>query len=605
MKDSKVLLILERSSSNLVVNKESGDYILEGIFAQFGVENNNKRIYEEKEYLPHLEYLQKKISQNRLMGELDHPEKFEVSLDKVSHVIENLEYDQSKRQIKGRVRILDTPSGKIAKALIDSNVPISISSRAAGSVSENKSVSIKRIFTYDLVADPGFEDAQLSRVNESFGLGNEDHIQIFDASAWDSFSFGDDKPKTATVEKVEENIKKEKIEENMKEFVTVENMERYSLMVKEEISKINERLSKLNESNTDSSEIAQIKEQLASLEESVANDRRYMQYVAEMLDESISWSENEISEQVKNLIEYTQTEIAPHVDGLIEHNNYLTEKLNHTIGYVNEELAPMLDESINHNDYLVEEINNNRKYTEYLAENAVDSKNFDSLVEYTEMIYEGLSSNKLEGKINEETPAKEKTVLENKSQDIEKKYTDINEKIDAALSQIKKQKSEEVSEKRLYPFVNILNESNRATFDELNKTEKEKVSNALKQNGVLSAHKLNENFNSLIEGNFEVKPQEKWLSEAPEKYKVLFEGLDASMQSKIRAQAEWYRGKLESVYQIENFWATRGLNEDVELKNLKDETDVKLLKENEQRSNQLGYSSERVKLIKESLKRFK
>ena len=143
-----MLLILERSSSNLKVDKESGDFVLEGIFAQFGVENNNKRIYEEKEYLPHLEYLKQKISENRLMGELDHPDKFEVSLNKVSHIIESLDYDKGKRQIKGRIRLLDTPSGKIAKSLVQSGVPISISSRAAGSVGENKKVNIKKIFTY-------------------------------------------------------------------------------------------------------------------------------------------------------------------------------------------------------------------------------------------------------------------------------------------------------------------------------------------------------------------------------------------------------------------------------------------------------------------------
>ena len=180
----KVLLILERASGNLDVNKDSGDYVLEGIFAQFGVMNNNKRIYEEKEYLPHLDYLKKQISESSLMGELDHPEKFEVSLTKVSHIVESLEYDSKKRQILGRLRLLDTPSGQIAKNLVDSGIPISISSRAAGSVSENNKVQIKRIFTYDLVAHPGFENAQLSKVNESFGLESDDNIQIFDASQW-------------------------------------------------------------------------------------------------------------------------------------------------------------------------------------------------------------------------------------------------------------------------------------------------------------------------------------------------------------------------------------------------------------------------------------
>ena len=97
-KDNKLVLVLERSSANLDITKDGNEIVLEGIFAQFGVVNNNDRIYEENEYLPHLEYLQKKIKDKRLLGELDHPEKFDISLSKVSHVIENLEYDKNKRQ---------------------------------------------------------------------------------------------------------------------------------------------------------------------------------------------------------------------------------------------------------------------------------------------------------------------------------------------------------------------------------------------------------------------------------------------------------------------------------------------------------------------------
>ena len=149
MNNNNVLMILERSGSNLEVNKSNNEYVLEGIFAQFGVENNNHRIYEEKEYLPHLDYLKKKISENRLLGELDHPDKFDISLSKVSHLIEDVKYDPKKRQIIGRIKLLDTPSGQIAKNLVDTGVPISISSRAAGVVGENKKVQIKRILIFD------------------------------------------------------------------------------------------------------------------------------------------------------------------------------------------------------------------------------------------------------------------------------------------------------------------------------------------------------------------------------------------------------------------------------------------------------------------------
>ena len=75
------VLILERSSQNLQKINKEGKVTLEGVFAEFGIENRNGRIYEEKEYLPHLEYLKKDLSNGNLLGELDHPERFEVALE--------------------------------------------------------------------------------------------------------------------------------------------------------------------------------------------------------------------------------------------------------------------------------------------------------------------------------------------------------------------------------------------------------------------------------------------------------------------------------------------------------------------------------------------
>ena len=48
-KNKQLLMILERSGESLSVSKTNDEYVLEGIFAQFGIENNNHRIYEEKE----------------------------------------------------------------------------------------------------------------------------------------------------------------------------------------------------------------------------------------------------------------------------------------------------------------------------------------------------------------------------------------------------------------------------------------------------------------------------------------------------------------------------------------------------------------------------
>jgi len=188
----KTVLILERSSTNLKKVSQDGRTMLEGVFAEFGVENRNGRVYEENEYLPHLEYLQKDIKTGNLLGELDHPERFEVSLGNVSHKISELWYDQGKRQVLGRVEILDgTPKGQIAKSLLDAGVPLSISSRAAGSVNEDKSVNIQQIYTFDLVAKPGFENAQLRQVNE--GMSNPEKVRI--AALLESFNKSSTKQK--------------------------------------------------------------------------------------------------------------------------------------------------------------------------------------------------------------------------------------------------------------------------------------------------------------------------------------------------------------------------------------------------------------------------
>jgi len=622
MEKNKVLLILERSNGNLTVDKESGDYVLEGIFAQFGVENNNKRIYEEKEYLPHLEYLKKKISENRLMGELDHPEKFEVSLDKVSHVIESLDYDSKSRQIKGRVRILDTPAGKIARALVDSGVPVSISSRAAGTVDEIKKVNIKRIFTYDLVADPGFEDAQLARVNESFGLESDDNVQIFDASAW---NFAYDKETVATNENVEETNSKENNSENMKEsYVTVESMNNYSVIIKETIEKLEKKIDSLNEA-TDKPQ----KEDIDSLKEQVSNligysnelasgineNRGYAEHLKETINNTIDYSEKEVGSKVDQIIEYVNEEVTPHVDKIIEHNNHIAEKLNTHINYVDDEIATTLDESLKHNDYLAEEIEKNRAYSEFISENAVSTEKFNELVEYSEFMFESFSAGSTkDGKskdISEETENKETAVEESttKTGDIQQRATEISNNIDAVLEQINKEKIDSISESSRYPFLTLINEENRATFTELDETQKEKVKTTLLETKSFDKAVLDKAFESALVEKDDTPTDPKWLANAPENFKAIYESLNDSAKNKLHVQAAWYSGKLDSDYQIQNFWQTRGLSETVKpevndvLNENKEET--KVVNQPGTVNPSLGYSANKISAIKESLNRFK
>ena len=102
------LLVVERSESQLSISKTDEKYVLEGVFTEIGVKNNNNRIYDEKEVLPHINELKKMCEGNKLLGELDHPKSFDISLKNASHVIEDLYYDKGKKQVIGRIRLLNT-----------------------------------------------------------------------------------------------------------------------------------------------------------------------------------------------------------------------------------------------------------------------------------------------------------------------------------------------------------------------------------------------------------------------------------------------------------------------------------------------------------------
>jgi len=333
----KSLLILERSSQNLQKITKNGKTMLEGVFAEFGVENRNGRIYEEKEYLPHLEYLKKDIANGNLLGELDHPERFEVALGGVSHRVSELWYDQQARQVKGRIEILEgTPKGQIAKSLLEAGVPLSISSRAAGTVNEDKTVAIQQIYTYDLVAKPGFESAQLHKVNESanpkqvyinelikqlnessstrkdhsinskLGILNE-NISIIDVT--------DKYPSVPLREEAKHLIKNNNSIEmaETKPTMNEEAIQEWTKLFKSELDAIKEDLKKLQESAGGAGELETLKE--------------YVEKIRKIQEDSLNWS-SEIAKAVN--------EVATYADTLAEKSNKhynLTKKIAETVDY--------------------------------------------------------------------------------------------------------------------------------------------------------------------------------------------------------------------------------------------------------------------------------
>lgn len=622
-KNTKLVMILEQSSHNLEIQQDGDDVVLEGIFAQFGVVNNNERVYEETEYLPHLEYLNKKIGQNRLLGELDHPEKFDVSLSKVSHVIESLNYDKDKRQLRGRVKLLDTPSGRIAKEFVKAGVPISISSRAAGLVESNKKVKIKKIFTYDLVADPGFENAVLSKINESLGI-HSDLLAVYDMS--EAYPNG-------LNEESNEKVAEPKTNTELMEFVTADEMNAYSLMVKEEIEKLTSLVNQVNEANKST----EVNEKINEMSGSVEKMHKYLDYLAKTSDKTIQYTEY-VAEKLDKVIDYTNyvaktldesiaysEYVAEKTDANIQYSEYLKEQMEKGIAY-SEYLKECLEKTVDYTEYIAEKADQGIQYSEYVAEKADQGIQFAEYVgeklhqtiSYAEYLAESLDKGIAYSEyLAEQTQAisdytefaitETKKVIDTNMNNVSEKkeepkveeaidYKTLPGKIDELIESIKKEKVEKVNEQH-FAVTMLLDEAKRSEFKRMDEATKQKVLTALNDGAVKTEEDANRVWEAALTPH-----TEPWVENAPEEFKKIWESLDESAKKTLVAQSRSY--KLETAYQIKNFWETRPRNI------LQKKATTQVINENKEVAaddtlkNPLGYSTEYVKHMEELLSKF-
>lgn len=141
------------------------NFYIKGPFLQAEVFNGNKRSYPkaiiEREVTLHHE---KKIKENRALGELGHPPSSEINLDRVSHLIKELRMDGN--TAFGKAQILDTPCGKIAKSLMEANVKLGVSSRGVGSLKNGIVQNDYRLICVDIVSDPSGPNCFVDAVME-------------------------------------------------------------------------------------------------------------------------------------------------------------------------------------------------------------------------------------------------------------------------------------------------------------------------------------------------------------------------------------------------------------------------------------------------------
>ncbi|MEM4260885.1 MAG: primosomal protein [Candidatus Woesearchaeota archaeon] len=163
--DFKDLQVLTESSDNGC--KSSKVIRIKGPFILSEVENKNNRKYKRDIIAREVKkFNEEKISQNRALGQLDHPQSPTISLDRVSHKIESLEMDGN--VAIGVAKIVDTPVGNIAKALILEGVLLGVSTRGIGTVGKDNWVNDNfKLITIDLVAEPSAPNAFVESILEN------------------------------------------------------------------------------------------------------------------------------------------------------------------------------------------------------------------------------------------------------------------------------------------------------------------------------------------------------------------------------------------------------------------------------------------------------
>ena len=165
-------LITEHTTDVEYLTEGAGDdkrRLISGVFLQAEKENRNKRIYPKKVLEAAVnKYYTEQVVTRRAVGELNHPEGPSINLDKVSHRIIDLRWEDN--NVIGKAQILKTPMGQIAEGLIEGGVKLGVSSRGMGSV-ENRGAKtyVKDDFilaTVDIVQDPSCAAAFVDGIME-------------------------------------------------------------------------------------------------------------------------------------------------------------------------------------------------------------------------------------------------------------------------------------------------------------------------------------------------------------------------------------------------------------------------------------------------------
>ena len=156
--DGACLDVLSEAEKRQVME---GAMFLTGRLQTADVKNGNGRKYPFKVLKREMDNYKSVIKDNRSVGELDHPDDSVVNLKNVSHMITEVWWKG--KDVMGKIKVLNTPSGRILKDIVNAGVKIGISSRGLGSVKESMGDTIVeddfQLICFDIVSEPSTPNA--------------------------------------------------------------------------------------------------------------------------------------------------------------------------------------------------------------------------------------------------------------------------------------------------------------------------------------------------------------------------------------------------------------------------------------------------------------
>lgn len=424
-------MIIEAQDSNTVYEEGKSKGILgklKGIFADFkhGTRNAD-RLYSEELWDNRVfnnEDVMEALETKTLFGELDHPDgdRCETKAQNAAITITKLEKRPEEGVIYGEAEILDTPTGKIVKALADSGAKLGISSRGIGEeIYENGQNIIDPetydFITFDVVVTPAnkkarvslAESKQINKLNESFERAiNESDTKNQLNQIKEAVDNTNNINKSNLLNLIE--TKKLSLSSNKENKLLESNKQlAFNLLKQKYIENKNE----LKESITASNNLGEENKKLIEELDYYKNSKEDLKT---KLKESIS-SKNELNAIVENLQNENQSQKA-----LLEESNKKIQRLQTKTKILEKQKSNIINKKV---EDLQSKLNAELSKNESLAKsNAELSKNLE---DYSKIILENkqlteqlnnLNKNKL---IESKKIEQEKSLQENKIKELQQK----------------------------------------------------------------------------------------------------------------------------------------------------------------------------------------